>query len=118
MPTEVWTDDRIDRLADILENIAKSQGMLIYSVERITETQARMADAQMQMSQYQPEITKAQADIAHSIAQLTQSISQMRDMLASTTAAVERLDRLVDYLIRREREHKTDFNLDLTPPRH
>lgn len=116
MPTDIWTDERIDRLADILENIAKSQGMLIYSVERITETQAKMADAQMQMSQYQPEITRAQAEIAHSVAQLTQSITYMRDVLASTTAAVERLDRLVDYLLRQE--PKTDFTLDLTPPSH
>ncbi len=116
MSSEVWTDERIERLADILENIAKSQGMLIHSVERITETQARMADAQMQMSQYQPELTGAQAEIAHSVARLTQSITQMQEVLASTTAAVERLDRLVDYLIRRDRE-RGSFTLDLTPPR-
>lgn len=102
MTRECWTDDRIDRLADIIENIAKSQGMLLHSVERITDTQAKMADAQVQLTQYQPEITSAQADLAHSVAQLTQTIIQVREMLISTTAAVERLDRLVDYLIQKD----------------
>ncbi len=99
-----WTDDRIDRLADVVENIAKGQGMLIQSVERITETQGKLADAHALLTQHQPEVTTAQAEIAHSVAQLTRTVLQLRDMVVSTNAAVERLDQLMDYLLQRDLE--------------
>lgn len=105
MTRDNWTDDRIDRLADVVENIAKGQGMLIQSVERITETQGRLADAHALLTQHQPEVSTAQAELAHSVAQLTRTVLQLRDMVVSTNAAVERLDRLMDFLMRRDLEH-------------
>ena len=104
MTRDNWTDDRIDRLADVVENIAKGQGMLIQSVERITETQGKLADAHALLTQHQPEVTTAQAEIAHSVAQLTRTVLQLRDMVVSTNAAVERLDQLMDYLLQRDLE--------------
>jgi hypothetical protein len=113
MNREAWTDERIDRLADIIENIAKGQGLLIQSLERITETQSRLADAQILITQHHPDAASAQAELAHTVAQLTQSMIQMKSMLLTTCAAVERLDRLMDYLLQRDLDHDRVKSLPL-----
>ena len=85
-------NDRMCALIDIIERIEKQHEALVNSQQRLTETQLGMTQSMERMSEIQERMAQVQERLAHN--------------LASSDAAVERLDRLVDYLIRQDGERE------------
>ncbi len=90
---------RVSKLEDRQERLFQVQEMIAQSHANLTNVVQRMTDAQMQ---------------------LTQIAERFEARLSSTTAAVERLDRIIDYLIRRDGErpesdrHNDDSSADFS----
>ncbi|MEB3336099.1 MAG: hypothetical protein VKJ46_01460 [Leptolyngbyaceae bacterium] len=94
MTLEIWTDDRLERLAGALEMNTQITANLAHGQKRITDIIERLATSQ--------------ADLADSQAQLARIVERIDAKLDSTTAAVERLERIVDYLLRRDAEKNVE----------
>lgn len=89
----------VEKLTYRLSQMEKHQEFLIQSQEKLLNNQETIGQSMTGMSQ-------SSQQLLESITHLDRMRAQLTDNLGSTNAAVERLDRLVDYLIRRDGERK------------
>jgi hypothetical protein len=81
----------MDRLADRTERLECRQDKIVYIIEKMQEHQEKLTQSQQMLAQTQYRITE-------SAEQSTDVQAQLAANLASTHAAVERLDRLMDFV--------------------
>jgi ABC-type transporter Mla subunit MlaD len=81
-----WPDERLDQLVKIVETNTQVIAQLAQGQKSITDIIDRLSNTQM--------------GLAESQAKLTQIIEQMEVRLTSTTAAVERLEAIVNHLLK------------------
>lgn len=136
MSIQRWTDKQVDQLAFKVESLSEQHSKAVRTVDefskkviRIVEHQEgmalsqekmlslieRMGLQQEQIIEAQALLTENQASLANSIRQLADSQMQMtrvieniQNQLDSTRAAVERLDCIMDYLMKRDGERDKD----------
>lgn len=84
---------------------------LNHRLERIEKILEALTKAQLDMTHSQGSIAEAQRALTHNLEQLTgihgqliKNQEQLNSHIASTNAAVERLERVLDYLLRRDGE--------------
>jgi hypothetical protein len=83
----------MDRLAERTERLECRQDKIVDIIEKMQEHQEKLTQAQQMLAQTQYRITE-------SAAQSTNVQAQLAANLASTHAAVERLDRLMDFVLK------------------
>lgn len=80
-----------DQVESNVERLSDSQGLYVGNQQAIEETMQRLTYNLEHMAKIQT--------------RLVETVDQLSGQLSSTSAAVERLERLVDYLIRRDAAH-------------
>lgn len=90
MTLKRWTDERMDKLTMAVEANTQVAAQLAQGQKAITDVMERMANSQAGLSDSQSGLTKI--------------LERLEASIASTNAAVERLERIVDYLLKRDQE--------------
>lgn len=85
MTRERWSDERLDKLIELVETNTQVIAQLAQGQKAITEIIDRLSSSQM--------------GLAESQSKLTRVIEQMDCRLSSTTAAVEQLEAIVNRLL-------------------
>lgn len=109
----VIVDDLSKKIKGVVqqqENIAISQQKMLSLFERMGLQQEKIIEAQGLLTENQANLANSIKQLAESQMQVTKIVESMDDKLNSTRAAVERLDRIMDYLMRRDTER--DINLE------
>lgn len=86
------------------ERLISCQEEIVKVVEQLGEQQARLIHTQGLSIENQADLTQSMRDLMTSQVELTQVLKSMGEQLASHKAALERLDCIMDYLIRRDGE--------------
>ena len=97
--SNIVIEDR-DRIS-ILEKFASESVARLDSLDRLTESLALNAQNQ---NSTQQNILETQTTLARTIEQLTQQQAQLITNQAETRAAIEKIDRVLDYLMKRDRD--------------
>lgn len=80
--------ERIERLENVVQSLARTQQQFQQNQERLQENQLQLQESQQQLQESQQ--------------QMQQNYQQLQENQRSTTAAIERMDRILDYLVRQE----------------
>ncbi|GAB1539519.1 hypothetical protein NUACC21_21860 [Scytonema sp. NUACC21] len=88
---------RVDRVEQQVSLLAESQ-------QAIIETQRSTLESVGQLAQNTGQLAQNTGQLAQNMERLTAIQQQLTEQQASTNAAVERLDRILDYLLRRDSE--------------
>jgi septal ring factor EnvC (AmiA/AmiB activator) len=83
----------MDRLTERTNRLEGRQEKIVYIMEKMQEQQEKLIQAQQMLAQTQYRVTES-AEVSTGLQ------AQLADNLASTNAAVERLDRLMDFVFR------------------
>ncbi|KGF73535.1 hypothetical protein DO97_18725 [Neosynechococcus sphagnicola sy1] len=75
---------------------------LVEIVETNTQVIAQLAQGQKSLTQMMEQLSHAQVGLAEAQVKLTQVVERMEVHVNSTNAAMERMERVVDYLLRRD----------------
>jgi hypothetical protein len=81
---------------------------MIKVVEQMGQQQEKLIHTQGLSIQNQADLANSMRQIMESQAQITQVVKMMGEQLASNRAAIDRLDCIMDYLIRRDGERTSD----------
>lgn len=99
------------QIANTLSEIAQlMKAQVIESNQRATETDRRFQQVEAEiaaLTQAQQAAIERERMLMETQQRLAENLAFLRENLASVNAAVERLDRLVDYFLRRERDDET-----------
>lgn len=79
---------RLDQLAASQQSVIETQGIILNSVDRLANTVDNLAHTV--------------DNLAHTV---DKNATKTAQEMATLTAAIERLDRIIDYLMRRDGEH-------------
>jgi methyl-accepting chemotaxis protein len=92
-----------------LTQLVNSQASFVDSQARLMESQTRLETiveaTRTEISQSITEISQSIAEISQSIGGINTTLSVVSETLASLQAASERHDRILDYLLRRDRDN-------------
>lgn len=134
MSIERWTDEELDQLAIAVatlanleseanqtklsecinqvikqqENASLSQQKILIMMEQMGTQQQKIVEAQSMLTQSQSNFAEMISQVVLAQAQMTEIVANLKENLNSAQAAVERLDRLMDYLIRRDGERERE----------
>lgn len=91
---------RVDRIAGQVDRVVGQFDQVVAHIGTLAESQRTLIDNQRTL-------IESQRSLAESMEQMTSTvIPRMRENQASTGAAIERLDRILDYLIRRDQDRQ------------
>ncbi|PSF35434.1 hypothetical protein C7H19_16780 [Aphanothece hegewaldii CCALA 016] len=100
---------KIDDLIKQVYQIEHHQGLMAHAqtsfltiFEKIEQQQEKLIDAQEILTSNQANLANAVKQLADSQLQLTRFVERLDDKLSSTSAAMERSDRILDYLVRQK----------------
>lgn len=100
---------RIDDLAKHIYQVEHHQGLMAHAqtsfltiFEKIEHQQEKLIEAQEILTSNQANLANAVKQLADSQLQLTRFVERLDDKLSSTSAAMERSDRILDYLMRQK----------------
>ncbi len=94
----------MDRLAERTQRLECRQDKIVYIMEKMQEHQEKLTQSQQMLAQTQYRITE-------SAEQSTGVQAQLAENLASTYAAVERLDRLMDFVFKQAQVENLEWKL-------
>jgi chromosome segregation ATPase len=104
---EVVTQAQLDfarslqHLTQRIDGTAGQMDRLVGQVEQVITHIGALADSQRTLIENQRALLESQQSLAESVGQLTNTIiPRLQENQASTGAAIERLDRVLDYLLR------------------
>lgn len=95
--------DSLQQLSDRMERITGHMDRMVGQVDQVISHIGALADSQRTLIENQRTLLESQQSLAESMGQLTSNIiPKLQENQASTGAAIERLDRILDYLLRQE----------------
>ncbi|MEC4817458.1 MAG: hypothetical protein SAK29_29940 [Scytonema sp. PMC 1069.18] len=95
---------QLNQLSQTTQFLTSAQLELARSVDIVTRRMDRVEEQVSQLAESQQILVESQRTAFQSMERLTVVQEQLAEQQASTNAAVERLDRILDYLIRRDGE--------------
>jgi signal recognition particle GTPase len=116
-PQEIGTNahdlvQRIEQLEQHQRLIARSQQNFLDIFEKTERQQEQLVRAQEILTHNQSNLVNAVKQLADSQLQLTRFVERLEDRLVTTNAAIEHLDRLVDYVMRERGRKQSDRSPD------
>lgn len=105
----------LKHLKPAIGEIAKQQAKMIKSQEGVLNVIEQMGQQQKKLIENQTLTVQNQSDLAVTMQQLmttqmelTQVVKEISEQLTSTKAAVDRLDCIMDYLLRQDKSSHSD----------
>ena len=106
---EVVTQAQLDfavslqQLTQRLNSVTGQMDRMVGQVDQVISHMGTMTDSQRTLIENQRALLESQQSLTESMGQLASTvIPQLQENQASTGAAIERLDRILDYLLRRD----------------
>ncbi len=103
---------RVERLEQHQTLMARSQQNFLDIFEKMEQQQEQLVRAQEILTHNQSNLANAVKQLADSQLQLTRFVEKLEDRLVTANAAIEHLDRLMDYVIRESGKSKSDRSPD------
>lgn len=99
---------RVEQLEEHQRLIARSHGNFLDLFEKMEQQQTRLVRTQETITQTQSNLADAVKQLADSQLQLTRFVERLEDSLKTANAAIDRLDRLMDYVLRESGPKRSD----------
>ncbi|MEG3439136.1 hypothetical protein V0288_18565 [Pannus brasiliensis CCIBt3594] len=99
---------RVTRLEEHQRLIARSHQNFLDIFEKMEQQQDQLIRAQEILTQNQSNLAVAVKQLADSQLQLTRFVERLEDRLNTANAAIDRLDRLMDYVLRESSPKTSD----------
>jgi signal recognition particle GTPase len=114
-PERTTTADLIQRIEQLEQHqslMARAQQNFLDIFEKMERQQEQVVRAQEILTHNQSNLANAVKQLADSQLQLTRFVEKLEDRLVTANAAIEHLDRLMDYVLRESGKTKSDRSPD------